>query len=251
MRQTWVLYACMILKTVWQSYDPTTHFETTVQDVLSMYTRITGKVSLFPHLFTWRVRIWNCLAFKSHCVCLGPFETIFLFTRIQHFNLSACSFLVCRFAGRRSGVTCMDFVLECRTWTWVWIWVLQVLRMSNDGCYILNCFFFPADCESFVIPWSSSFNYLFCARQFTFYMSIQWPKRLTFLYLSGYFCGIIICDTFEAMVTAIWHHHMDAKVVCIVVWFPSFNVSLKLLYMQCTWGWNLIVLRGQCLPWWN
>ena len=31
-----------------QSYDPTTHFETTVQDVLSMYTRITGKVSVFP-----------------------------------------------------------------------------------------------------------------------------------------------------------------------------------------------------------
>lgn len=27
-----------------QSYDPTTHFETTVQDVLAMYTRITGKV---------------------------------------------------------------------------------------------------------------------------------------------------------------------------------------------------------------
>ncbi|KAJ7549337.1 hypothetical protein O6H91_07G049300 [Diphasiastrum complanatum] len=27
-----------------KSYDPTTHFETTVQDVLAMYTRITGKV---------------------------------------------------------------------------------------------------------------------------------------------------------------------------------------------------------------
>jgi hypothetical protein len=27
-----------------QSYDPTTHFETTVQDVLKMYTKITGKV---------------------------------------------------------------------------------------------------------------------------------------------------------------------------------------------------------------
>jgi Rab GDP dissociation inhibitor len=26
-----------------KSYDPTTHFETTVQDVLAMYTRITGK----------------------------------------------------------------------------------------------------------------------------------------------------------------------------------------------------------------
>jgi Rab GDP dissociation inhibitor len=30
---------CFISK----SYDPTTHFETTVQDVLSMYSRITGK----------------------------------------------------------------------------------------------------------------------------------------------------------------------------------------------------------------
>jgi hypothetical protein len=29
-----------------QSYDATTHFETTVTDVLSMYTMITGKVSL-------------------------------------------------------------------------------------------------------------------------------------------------------------------------------------------------------------
>jgi hypothetical protein len=38
----------MAFVTVRQSYDPTTHFETTVQDVLSMYTRITGKVSLFP-----------------------------------------------------------------------------------------------------------------------------------------------------------------------------------------------------------
>ena len=27
-----------------QSYDPTTHFETTVNDVLEMYTKITGKV---------------------------------------------------------------------------------------------------------------------------------------------------------------------------------------------------------------
>ena len=27
-----------------QSYDPTTHFETTVKDVLEMYTKITGKV---------------------------------------------------------------------------------------------------------------------------------------------------------------------------------------------------------------
>jgi Rab GDP dissociation inhibitor len=29
---------------VLQSYDATTHFETTVQDVLSMYNKITGKV---------------------------------------------------------------------------------------------------------------------------------------------------------------------------------------------------------------
>lgn len=35
---------CMELLVVLQSYDPTTHFETTVQDVLAMYTRITGKV---------------------------------------------------------------------------------------------------------------------------------------------------------------------------------------------------------------
>lgn len=27
-----------------QSYDATTHFESTVMDVLSMYTKITGKV---------------------------------------------------------------------------------------------------------------------------------------------------------------------------------------------------------------
>ncbi|EFJ09736.1 hypothetical protein SELMODRAFT_159958 [Selaginella moellendorffii] len=36
----WTLDNCFISK----SYDPTTHFETTVQDVLAMYTRITGKV---------------------------------------------------------------------------------------------------------------------------------------------------------------------------------------------------------------
>jgi hypothetical protein len=35
-----------------QSYDPTTHFETTVKDVLEMYTRITGKVGLPEHLIT-------------------------------------------------------------------------------------------------------------------------------------------------------------------------------------------------------
>jgi hypothetical protein len=37
---------CMELLVVLQSYDPTTHFETTVQDVLAMYTRITGKVCI-------------------------------------------------------------------------------------------------------------------------------------------------------------------------------------------------------------
>jgi RAB protein geranylgeranyltransferase component A len=44
----------MAFVTVLQSYDPTTHFETTVQDVLSMYTRITGKVSFlsFPSFST-------------------------------------------------------------------------------------------------------------------------------------------------------------------------------------------------------
>lgn len=36
----WTLDNCFISK----SYDPTTHFETTVADVLQMYTRITGKV---------------------------------------------------------------------------------------------------------------------------------------------------------------------------------------------------------------
>lgn len=35
---------CLIYIRVLQSYDPTTHFETTVKDVLAMYTRITGKV---------------------------------------------------------------------------------------------------------------------------------------------------------------------------------------------------------------
>ena len=29
-----------------QSYDPSTHFESTVEDVLAMYTKITGKVSV-------------------------------------------------------------------------------------------------------------------------------------------------------------------------------------------------------------
>lgn len=30
-----------------QSYDATTHFETTVNDVIQMYTKITGKVRVF------------------------------------------------------------------------------------------------------------------------------------------------------------------------------------------------------------
>ena len=34
-----------------QSYDATTHFETTVTDVLSMYTAITGKVSFIVTSF--------------------------------------------------------------------------------------------------------------------------------------------------------------------------------------------------------
>ena len=32
-----------------QSYDATTHFETTVEDVLAMYTAITGKVDTYIH----------------------------------------------------------------------------------------------------------------------------------------------------------------------------------------------------------
>ena len=33
----------------WQSYDATTHFESTVDDVLNMYTLITGKVRIESH----------------------------------------------------------------------------------------------------------------------------------------------------------------------------------------------------------
>ena len=35
-----------------QSYDATTHFETTVQDVLALYTAITGKVDNNTHTYT-------------------------------------------------------------------------------------------------------------------------------------------------------------------------------------------------------
>jgi len=35
-----------------QSYDATTHFETTVTDVLNMYTMITGKVTFISSLFS-------------------------------------------------------------------------------------------------------------------------------------------------------------------------------------------------------
>lgn len=37
---------------VLQSYDPSTHFESTVEDVLAMYTKITGKVqhTLLPQI---------------------------------------------------------------------------------------------------------------------------------------------------------------------------------------------------------
>lgn len=41
-----------------QSYDATTHFETTVTDVLSMYTAITGKVS-FIVIFRHLIYFWN------------------------------------------------------------------------------------------------------------------------------------------------------------------------------------------------
>lgn len=52
-----------------QSYDPTTHFETTVQDVLAMYTRITGKVSMVSKFMklVWSrnieqfLRVMSCL----------------------------------------------------------------------------------------------------------------------------------------------------------------------------------------------
>ncbi|XP_039019496.1 guanosine nucleotide diphosphate dissociation inhibitor At5g09550-like [Hibiscus syriacus] len=40
------------------SYDPTTHFETTVNDVIQMYTKITGKVSVsFSKVFVFDTRI--------------------------------------------------------------------------------------------------------------------------------------------------------------------------------------------------
>lgn len=48
-----------------QSYDATTHFESTVMDVLSLYTQITGKVTrplppsimYFIHLYTLLIRV--------------------------------------------------------------------------------------------------------------------------------------------------------------------------------------------------
>ena len=44
-------YFRCLWKLSWQSYDATTHFETTVTDVLSMYTVITGKVRFMSCLF--------------------------------------------------------------------------------------------------------------------------------------------------------------------------------------------------------
>ena len=56
-----------------QSYDATTHFETTVHDVLAMYSRITGKVHLSrimivhvcPHLTVWQSISVSSSSFSS------------------------------------------------------------------------------------------------------------------------------------------------------------------------------------------
>lgn len=47
-------YTCMFTRFLYvqQSYDATTHFESTVMDVLNMYTMITGKVKV-DSLLSW------------------------------------------------------------------------------------------------------------------------------------------------------------------------------------------------------
>jgi hypothetical protein len=137
----------MAFVTVLQSYDPTTHFETTVQDVLSMYTRITGKVSFlsFPSFSTVDdSRIWVTQTKRIQETLNKSFFYVFSFERILY--------------GTFWSLTCIATGNECRTLIWVWIWVLQALPRRSKCCYIWNCFL-PVDCKSFVILWSSCLGY--------------------------------------------------------------------------------------------
>lgn len=73
-----MLYGCAfhLLTNVWQSYDATTHFESTVADVLNMYTLITGKVIEFC-----------CIAILKH-VYFGDLKAFLVFFYLEVIEVS-------------------------------------------------------------------------------------------------------------------------------------------------------------------
>lgn len=83
------MLSSLIFLYVWQSYDPTTHFETTVQDVLSMYTKITGKVSSeLDYSSTSCIEIQFCEPLVMR-ISVGHFQTLFfviLFCRSNYLD---------------------------------------------------------------------------------------------------------------------------------------------------------------------
>lgn len=53
-----------------QSYDATTHFETTVKDVVQLYSKMTGKVRIFLVNIQLKLRI------SLHTIIFSEFENI-------------------------------------------------------------------------------------------------------------------------------------------------------------------------------
>ena len=72
-------FRCLWKLSSLQSYDATTHFETTVTDVLSMYTAITGKVWFMSYLFL--LFLWSA---KQMYVSNTNFFNVVLGLRVQN-----------------------------------------------------------------------------------------------------------------------------------------------------------------------
>lgn len=145
------------VKCIWQyllqSYDATTHFETTMIDVLAMYTKITGKVCFF-HTFNLYKRTpiltWTLLSISVNLSPVVKTNCLNILEMAQGIS-SLRTFILCFHAhstivsskqifSLQSYLTMFDFkhsntwyyLCSSRNLTWQWTWVLLVLVAAKD-----------------------------------------------------------------------------------------------------------------------
>lgn len=90
----WLVDSTLFNFFFWQSYDATTHFESTVDDVLNMYTLITGKVCFMPWwprplasiswINLWKPQIINDIALPKPCAPEAKIIAVVFYDILSH-----------------------------------------------------------------------------------------------------------------------------------------------------------------------